>query len=87
MNICKKTSKLTLFPWSDGIALLITHPDPGRKQPAGLKPLTELEVNAHVPDRPAQWFPRDRTIGVEFRHPPSDGEWLQLVEGLLCCVP
>ena len=87
MNLCKAKSKLTLFPWDGGIAVLITHPDPRRRQPDGLKPLTELAVNAHVPERPAQWFPRDRTIGVEFRRPPDNDEWLHLVEEALCCVP
>ncbi len=71
INIRRKrdSHSVTLFPWHEGVAILITHPpDPEKAAKAGFRSLAQLVVSEEVPKK-KQWFPKVRTQGFEMTAP------------------
>jgi hypothetical protein len=63
----KQTSRsLTLFPYCNGLALLISHPDDIKRFPA-YSHLDKLGLQDIVPIN-ENWFPRARTIGIVLKN-------------------
>lgn len=62
-----KSRSVTLFPWENGVAILISHPINVHQFPS-YSSLELIGLQGIVPDK-EDWFPRDRTIGIVFRSP------------------
>ena len=74
VNIRKNSKSLsaTLFPWFNGIVILISHPKKDQKF-SGYSSLETLNLSDIIPKN-KNWFPRDRTVGLKFEHTETRGE-------------